>query len=351
MSNLQQGVDILHERASVGKLDHSSSKTARTFVDRTLDWLEEHRDVPFFIFLHVFDPHSPFEPYRPYGEIWSTAEARDEHEKDVEVAEKFLEEQDKEVTSMPKKVDLVAAGIDPDTFVAREIDWYDESIRAMDVEIARVVERLEELGLVGKTVMAFISDHGEEFLEHGRHFHGDHTYGEMTNVPLFLWGPGYVPEGVRVPDTVQSIDLMPTLLEIAHLANPEAVQGQSLLPLMTGTGDWTTRPAFSERRRANFDREPEPDDIDSYSIVVDGYRLVQNIDPPEGMAEIELFDHAADPLNLKNLADAQPDRAKTMLEQLELWKKWAAAHQVEGGGDAALTPEERAQLEALGYAK
>jgi len=66
LTNLHQGVEVLHERASVSDLGHSSAKTARTFVDRLAPWLDHHRDTPFFVFLHVFDPHSPFEPYRPY---------------------------------------------------------------------------------------------------------------------------------------------------------------------------------------------------------------------------------------------------------------------------------------------
>ena len=65
LTNLHQGLEVLHERPSIEDLDGTSAKTARTFVDRLLLWIEAHQDVPFFAFLHVFDPHSPFEPAEP----------------------------------------------------------------------------------------------------------------------------------------------------------------------------------------------------------------------------------------------------------------------------------------------
>ena len=102
-------------------------------------------------------------------------------------------------------------------------------------EIARLSERLEDLGLANRTLMVFTSDHGEEFLEHGRHFHGNTSYGDMTNVPLIVWGADWVPPGTVVEQTVQSLDLYPTLLELCGLPVPDGVQGQSLVPLIRGT--------------------------------------------------------------------------------------------------------------------
>ena len=127
------------------------------------------------------------------------------------------------------------AGIAHEPFVAREKDWYDESIRAMDAEIARLFERLEELGRAENTLVVFTSDHGEEFLEHGRHFHGNNAYGEMTNVPLFFWGPRWVSGGVVANETVQSIDVYPTVLELCGLPPVGGIQGQSLVPLIEST--------------------------------------------------------------------------------------------------------------------
>lgn len=73
----------------------------------------------------------------------------------------------------------------------------------MDAEIGRLVERLRALGLDRRTVVAFTADHGEEFFEHGRGFHGQTVYGELSNMPLILWGPGVLPAGVVVEPPVQ----------------------------------------------------------------------------------------------------------------------------------------------------
>ena len=102
----------------------------------------------------------------------------------------------------------------------------------MDVEIGRLLEGLQALDLADNTLIAFIGDHGEEFLDHGRTWHGHTLYGELVNVPLLLWWPGGVPAGVTVDETVRSIDLMPTLLALSGLTAPRRIQGQSLLPLM-----------------------------------------------------------------------------------------------------------------------
>ena len=89
------------------------------------------------------------------------------------------------------------------------------------------LERLKGLGLDRKTVVVFTGDHGEEFYEHGRSFHGQSVYGEQNNMPLVVWGPGVVPAGRTVDETVQTIDLMPTLLELSRLSAPAGIQGHS----------------------------------------------------------------------------------------------------------------------------
>ena len=89
-----------------------------------------------------------------------------------------------------------------------------------------------------------MADHGEEFLEHGRTFHQQSVYGELANVPLFLWWPGVVPAGARIAPTVQNIDLMPTLLELSGLAAPGRHSGRvaGAAPAGKGRAGGTGRP-------------------------------------------------------------------------------------------------------------
>lgn len=230
-----------------------------------------------------------------------------------------------------------------------ELDWYDGSILGMDAEIGRLIETLLNLGLEERVVLAFLSDHGEEFLEHGRHFHGQSLYGELTNVPLVLWGPGRIPAGLEIRETVQSIDVMPTLLELSGLARPESLQGQSLFPLLQAGGNarWRARPAFSERKP----NSNNPVTTDSIAIVWEGFKLVRNIDHADDKPEIELFDHVQDPLNLENIANQKPEVVERLRKMLEDWHRFAqsARHPSDGEAATGMSSEELEKLRSLGY--
>jgi arylsulfatase A-like enzyme len=352
LTNLHHGVEVLHEAMSLP--DDVQSKTSRTYVDRLLDWIEVHREVPFFAFLHIFDPHSPFEPYRPYDNLWMTPQQVADHRKDMEKAKKFIESDFFKREGLAYPSELKKAGVDQARYVAAQKAWYDSSIRAMDVEIGRLMERLQDLGLDRDTVIAFASDHGEEFLEHGRPFHGFSAYGEMLNVPLVLSWPGALPGGVVVKETVQNLDLMPTLLDLSQLPVPKEAQGRSLLPLLA-RGDpaslgWTTRPAFAERHLAPVAFEEDKQPTESWAMVDGDWKLIRNGVRPPGRPEFELYDHRKDPINLHDVAPAHPEVVQRLAAKLEAWRQEALAARVApDAGTAELSPEERERLRALGY--
>jgi arylsulfatase A-like enzyme len=161
---------------------------------RLLEWIELHREVPFFAFLHIFDPHSPFEPYHPYDNLWMSPQEIAEHRKDMEKAKKFIESDFFKREGLANPAELKKAGVDQ-ALPGRPAGL----VRLLDPGDGRgdrtAVERLRDFHLDHDTVIAFASDHGEEFLEHGRPFHGFSTYGEMLNVPLVLSWPGSLPGG------------------------------------------------------------------------------------------------------------------------------------------------------------
>jgi arylsulfatase A-like enzyme len=249
---------------------------------------------------------------------------------------------------------MEASGVDRESYLEREKTWYDASILAMDVEISRLIERLEELGLAEDTLIALVSDHGEEFLEHGRSFHGANIYGEHTNVPLMLWWPNVVPP-TAIDETVETIDLVPTLLELARVAVPEQMQGRSLLPLLAEPEQraelgWVQRPAFSERRPAPAAfPESEDDRFAQISLVSKGWRLVKNFQFRAGHREIELYDHVEDPINLVDIADDHPEVIAELLPVLEEWYEQAKAAKVEPDADSEMSSEDLERLRALGY--
>ena len=365
LSNVHQGVEVLHERASIdnGSLGHSSAKTARTYVDRFLTWLDDHHDVPFFAFIHVFDPHDPFEPYPPYDLMWASPTGKEKHEARLEQVGESLGD-DRRVGDgnrfgperFPNREELEAAGVDPDVYAAHQLDWYDGSIRGMDAEIARLMEGLEQRGVAGDTLLAFVSDHGEEFLDHGWGWHGNTVYGEAINVPLMLRWPGVLPAGVVVDATVESLSLMTTLLELSGIPVPETAQGQSLLPMVVSPNDptalgWVERPAFSERKRIASRRERADYDVDQYSVVLDGWKLVRNVDPPEGMPEFELYDHADDPLDHNDVTAHHPDVVERLTAELVGRLRYVEARKLPTDENVSegLSPAELRRLRSLGY--
>ncbi len=256
---------------------------------------------------------------------------------------------------LPTKVQMDSTDVDQELYIQHEKDWYDGSIRAADVEIARLMEGLEQLGIADETLIVVMSDHGEEFVEHGHHFHGNNAYGEMMNVPLIMHWPGVLPAGTVVEQTTESVDMMPTVLELAGITPPEAAQGQSLLPLIVdpdGVSDFGAirRAAFSERVVApaiSFMGLPH----DSYSIILDGWKLIQNENQAEDWPEFELYDHVKDPINLNDVAGDHPDIVANLATELATWREYAVSLRPPPDTDAIanLTDDEIARLRSLGY--
>ncbi len=354
-SNLHQGFEEFHESGALNRpAGQSASKTARVVVDRFLPWMRAHSAVPFFAYVHVGDPHSPFEPYRPYDALWAQPNGKTEHEgRLARLRESIKGFRDVGNTGKPTRDELQANGIDAATFVQHEKDWYDGSIRGMDAEIHRILEAIEEVGLSSKTLFAFIGDHGEEFLEHDGHFHLN-VYGENANVPLVLWASGRIPPGTAVSETVRSIDLMPTLLELSGLEAPEAAQGQSLVPLLssgTAQSRWKARPAVTENslRGASADRPG----LESFAIVDGGWKLVHNEVQPKGAPEWQLFDHANDPLDHADVSSQHPEIVERLKALLEDWRRYAEAARLPSDADATegMSSEELERLRSLGYVR
>jgi arylsulfatase A-like enzyme len=363
-TNLHQGFEELHEAESTsGRAGPAggTSKTSREYVDRLTEWLDDHRDVPSFVYLHFFDPHSPYEPYRPYDTMWADPKGREEYLRAQEVLKKFIGTAFLADRGMATREELVKAGLDPDAYMRFSKDWYDGSIRGMDTELARLFERMEELGLRDRSLVAFYADHGEEFHDHGRMWHGQSVYGEMVRVPLILWGPGRVPKGVKVEEPVELIDLMPTLLEYADLPVPQGVQGQSLRPLLAPDGrgggvaaagsGWKRRPVIAEKQPQGGSGHPL--ETECYAIVDGNWKLVHNVARPPEMGEFELFDFYKDPLDQKNVAAEHPDVVERLGKTLDAWHRMALQAKLKPDSEETkgMTAEQLERLRSLGYVK
>jgi arylsulfatase A-like enzyme len=165
---------------------------AEVTVGRALAWVRETDPRPVFAWVHLYDPHTPYDP--------------------------------------------------PELFAARFPGKpYDGEIAYMDSQIGALLAGLAERKR--PTLVAAIADHGESLGEHQEPTHAFFVYGATQHVPLIVSYPGVLAAGSEVAPLVRSVDLAPTLLEIAHLPVPEGLDGRSLVPLATGASDRETGPA------------------------------------------------------------------------------------------------------------
>jgi arylsulfatase len=184
---------------------------ADAVTDKALAWLERPSERPFFLFLHYFDPHWEYDPPEPFASRFGAAERR-------YGSAAFL---------YPH---LDPANPLPAPAIPEVVKLYDGEIAFTDHHIGRLVDRLRERGQLDDTLVVVVSDHGEEFGEHGTFGHGTHLHGEVTRVPLIVRAPGRAEAGERRGTALLS-DLPHTLLAAAGVRVPEqfAVDGVDLL--------------------------------------------------------------------------------------------------------------------------
>ena len=354
-TNLHQGYEELHERTSVDTGPQFTSKTARTFVDRAIEWLERHGDAPFFMYLHVFDPHSPFEPRRPWDTLWADARGRDEHLRQLEAVRKVIADPFMRDRGMATRDEMLKAGVDPAAFLAHDKDWYDGSIRGLDAELARLFTRLRALELDRDVAVVFLSDHGEEFHEHGRMWHGQSVYGEMMHVPLVVRWPAGLEGGRAIDEPVQLVDVMPTLLDLSGLEQPKGLQGQSLAPLLRAATDgartWRRRPVILEKLPMGMPEHPAASE--SYAIIDGNWKLVHNRVRPDGRPEYELYEFPKDRLDQQDVAADHPDVVARLAKALAGWHAMSTAARLKPDADTAktLSADELQRLRSLGYVR
>ncbi|MGH9380144.1 MAG: sulfatase [Thermoanaerobaculia bacterium] len=200
----------------------------RTFA-RGLDFLSAlGPEERFFLFLHTYTVHDPYDPPAPYRSRFWPGPAPDT----FEPTGPNLHEVNAGFRSVTPEAARYFAAL------------YDAGIRYFDDVLRDFFARLDGLGLGDETTVIITSDHGEEFLEHGRLVH-EQLYPEVGRVPLLFVFPGQTGP-VRIDAPVESVDLAPTLYELAGIPVPAQVSGSSLVPLITGAADGGERRAYVE---------------------------------------------------------------------------------------------------------
>ncbi len=205
--------------------DESSEGELRIGLERALAWIGEHRDEPFFLFLHTYEVHQPFRARQPYFSRFTGVPAVEPVNTRVPprvVEDGFLKS---------KPFDYQGRhGLEPAELIRA---LYDSGIAYADDQLARLWRELEAGGLGERTVVVLTSDHGELLGEHGLDGHL-YLYEENVKVPLVIAVPGGRGAGLRIPHQVRLIDVAPTILDLAGLPVPADLDGVSLAPLLDG---------------------------------------------------------------------------------------------------------------------
>ena len=206
----------------------SDEDIVRTF-DRGLSFIEQlDADERFFVFLHTYSIHDPYEPPAEYRHAFWDGPLLTAIEPDGPTLQ--------DINSGFRDIDADSL----EYFKA----LYDGSILYVDSVLEQFFSRLEAMGVADDTTVVITSDHGEEFLDHGKMVH-EQIYPESLFVPLLFVHPD-LDHAIRVPSLVQSIDFAPTLLELAGLAPPEHLPGNSLVPYFSDPGTVLATEAYAE---------------------------------------------------------------------------------------------------------
>lgn len=219
------------------------------------DWLQKNSGKPFLAYMHYLDPHWPYTPPAPYNTFFALPASGTLDFNAVNW--KYLERQiaAKEVTLSAQDLERMRA-------------LYDGEIRYVDASIGEVCNALRARGLFENTLIVVTADHGEEFMERGMVGHGSSLYDELLRVPLILRIPSAAP--ARIAQTVQLVDVMPTLLDYAGLPAVPEIGGVSLRPLIEGK-EQVARAAFADYR------EEGESGIMQQSVRLERYKLIRTM--------------------------------------------------------------------------
>lgn len=295
-------------------------------------WIEDHATDSFFLFLHTYEIHSKWRrlPYECPGDLarsfLPSGNLTLRQCRGPLCASRLLMDLDQRLESGE-----MAPG---EVYEPEEVHelraLYDGCIRYADEWLHRFFRFLGAVGVLDRSVIVILSDHGEEFLEHGRLLHSQHGYEEVARIPLLIRLPGGRFGGARVPHLASMVDVMPTILDFLGVEIPRDVQGRTLRPgIVQG--------------------ESVRDSVHMLNTLVTmNWKLLAD--------RRELYDLRSDPDEQTNVFEQFPEivaeLTADLAAKLERDRSERIAFEETNGlavGDTELTPEEQEELRALGY--
>lgn len=264
------------------------------------------QDRPFFLFLHFWDPHTPYLPPAPFDRMFYEGDEKDPRNTSMDPVWAFENFKYYFAEWMPGVTDI--------EFPKAQ---YDACIAYMDACFAHLLTRLDELGLSEDTLLVITADHGEELDEHAHWFDHHGLYDTNIHIPLILRCPSRLPAGLRVGGLTNMLDIAPTildLLELGDIAVREGMLGKSLLPLIDA-------PAPTARGTTDTLHITENTWMKKHGLRTHEWKLIVPLETPDlhGNSDIELYHLTTDPGELLNVADERPEIVTMLRKQMRAW--------------------------------
>jgi choline-sulfatase len=268
-------------------LERIVERTAANVVSDAIESVNRMKDRPFFLWVHVFDPHAPYMP--------------------------------------------------PPAFRARFAGrLYDGEIASVDAELGRLLSHLRSQGLLERTVIAATADHGESLGEHGEDTHGLLIYDSTIKVPLIVRYTAKIRGGTRYAGLTSGVDLAPTLVELMGLPPMTSTQGHGIAAGLSGGSVAEREPVYVESLYGERAYGWAP-----------LYALRSSNEKYIGAPERELYNLARDPGETRNLASQLASEAASWARQLG--KVAEAMGPADSGAAVAMSSEQRERIASLGY--
>jgi arylsulfatase A-like enzyme/Flp pilus assembly protein TadD len=261
-------------------------RRAGVVVDHALNWLQTQSGKPFFVWLHLYDPHEPYDPPSPFREKYRQ-------------------------------------------------NLYDGEVAYTDQQLGRFLDAVGKKRPADKTLIVVLADHGESLGEHGEFNHGVFLYDSTLRIPFLLAGPG-VPAGVRVTQQARTIDVLPTILQLLGGKPPASCQGVSLTPVFSG-GSVATTYSYEETLYPKINMGW----TELRGIRTARWKYVRAPKP-------ELYDLSQDPGETTNVIAAHPDEYRELEGKLKILGAQGASG-VEKVASSQVDSHTLDQLKSLGY--
>jgi len=294
--------------------------SAAEVTDSIYHWLEQV-DTPFFAWAHYMDMHWPYHLEEALTHPDEIAQAWQDL---ALMYGRSNFDRDKSITTAQRN---------------RFVGLYEKSLQYLDNQIGRLMGHIERLGFDSNTLVIVVSDHGEEFLDHGRWGHWEsNLFDEILKVPLIIRIPNQ-PSGQVIRQQVRLLDLMPTILDLCGIPLPGNLMGASLVPLLASReAEYEGGEAISEMRRGAWHR---------VSVRTESFKYIWDSKRPN---QPDLYDLRTDPGEKHNVSEHYPQQVKKFQASVDAHLANVAATEPQTAAQGLEIDEEVSKrLRDLGY--